>query len=180
MKIRSQSRSTMMERLQMVWTVLETNSVEMPGPKLEGALRWGGTWHVHEDKHGCIIRRRYKQKSSSETGLCSLGKRKCWKTIVLLEKNIPLRSTLSAPPAVHFGGIAWQSRVPSGFAAVTAATGKDVRIVYLAPQMPVKALQSVFLQIFPSRKKPQLKVKLLQNSLRLSIKMNYWAHGARV
>lgn len=80
MKIRSQSRGTMIERLQMVWTVLETNSVEMPGPKLEGALRWGGTWHVHEHKHGCIIRRRYRQKSSSETGLCSLGKRKCWKT----------------------------------------------------------------------------------------------------
>lgn len=109
----------------------------MPGSKLEGArlVRWhlAGPWTqtwVHSK-----VEVQTKKFTRDRPLLYRKENESVERQIVLVEKNIPVHSTLSAHSAVHSGAgrRGYLTIQCSGFAAATAATGKDMRIVCLAP-----------------------------------------------
>lgn len=103
-RVRAEASCRQKERLQRSELVWKQIHWKCQGPKLKGphVMRWcpAGTWIQRRvcDKWAC----RQKKKFIRDRLLLSLKEN--WnieRQIILVEKNIPLYSTPSAPPAVH-------------------------------------------------------------------------------
>ena len=87
-----------------------------------------------------------------------------------MEKDIPLPSTLSGPPAVHFGGGELLDN-PMFWLHGCDSNHREGHENCLSGSIDF-CKRKVFPEVCPPRKKTQLKVKLFQNLLHVSIKMN--------